>query len=71
MGTGYSPSLDLDILDDIPNNIGIIPRATAHIFHSIKEKKEFYQNDVNKYDCKVHLEFLEIYGESINDLLGT
>jgi hypothetical protein len=44
---------------------GIIPRVIRHIFHMVEEKE--MQNANSSY--KIQVQFLEIYGEDIKDLL--
>lgn len=46
-------------------NFGIIPRAIEYIFDTIQQKEEEDPNST----YKVHVQFLEIYGEDIKDLL--
>ena len=46
-------------------NFGIIPRAIEYIFNTIQVKEE--EDPHSTY--KVHVQFLEIYGEDIKDLL--
>jgi primosomal protein N' len=46
-------------------NLGIIPRVIKNLFRMIREREE--ENSRSTY--KVYVQFLEIYGEDIKDLL--
>lgn len=53
---------DVTIKED---NYGIIPRVINNLFHMIHDKEEAEGNST----YKVHVQFLEIYGEEVRDLL--
>ena len=57
MGTSVSDNYD---------NIGIIPRSLESFFHKIQK---YETCDINKRKFKVSIQFLELYGEDIHDLL--
>lgn len=47
---------------------GVIPRALRALFRSLAKKKK-ESTDTEKFDYNVKVEFLELYGEDIRDLL--
>ena len=49
---------------ELPNNAGIIPLTLEEIFEQIKENKDII-------DSQIGVSFIEIYNESINDLLDS
>ena len=49
---------------EIPNNAGIIPLTLEEIFEQIKKDKDII-------DSQIRVSFIEIYNESINDLLDS
>ena len=49
---------------ELPNNAGIIPLTLEEIFDQIKKDKDII-------DSKIGVSFIEIYNESINDLLDS
>ncbi|CAH1785793.1 unnamed protein product [Owenia fusiformis] len=65
MGTGFEP-------DILPEIVGIIPRAVAHLFNGIEKRRDdAIKNQLPPPDFKVHAEFMELYNEEIIDLLDT
>ena len=58
MGTGSTIGLSYE-------QIGIVPRVFDFIFSEIENRKK--QSDFNQYSVKV--QFLEIYGDDLHDLL--
>jgi len=65
-GKTYTMGTSSDALvDDDDSKLGVIPRAMSHIFDLIEERKE--QNPGSEFYLRV--QFLEIYGEDIRDLL--
>lgn len=56
-------SSDMNITDE---NVGIIPRAVHNIFDKVREKVSDPDNEVT---YKIKIQFLEIYGDDIRDLL--
>uniref|UniRef100_A0A8D2JC64 Kinesin-like protein KIF21B n=1 Tax=Varanus komodoensis TaxID=61221 RepID=A0A8D2JC64_VARKO len=65
MGTGF----DMSISED---ESGIIPRAIAHLFSGIEERKRAAQEQgVPAPEFKVSAQFLELYNEEILDLFDS
>ncbi|XP_048352038.1 kinesin-like protein KIF21B isoform X2 [Sphaerodactylus townsendi] len=65
MGTGF----DMNISDE---ELGIIPRAIAHLFNGIAERKQAAQEQgVPAPEFKVSAQFLELYNEEILDLFDS
>jgi hypothetical protein len=48
-----------------PESTGIIPRVIRHLFSTVQQKEA--EDPQSTY--KIHVQFIEIYGEDINDLL--
>lgn len=54
----------------VDDDAGVIPRAFADIFQSIQAKKlHLQQTGYGELEYQVSIQFLELYGESIRDLL--
>ena len=54
----------------IPEEKGIIPRISAEIFQAIADKLEDSLNGDGKLQCMITVSYLEIYNETIKDLLN-
>ena len=54
---------------DKKNNKGIIPRAFNYIFNEINKIKEEEKSDENRNKYNIYLSFIQIYLETIQDLL--
>lgn len=51
---------------------GVIPRAMTAIFDSLQQKKEIQRSEsIADLDFQVNVQFIELYGEEIRDLLVT
>ena len=51
---------------------GVIPRAMTAIFDSLQQKKEIQHSEsIADLDFQVNVQFIELYGEEIRDLLVT
>ena len=55
--------------DQDMSQAGVIPRALRAIFFSLNQAKEA-SDEKRKFDFKVNVQFLELYGEDIRDLLN-
>jgi Kinesin motor domain len=56
-----------------PNDVdaGVIPRALTAIFANLEEKKQQQAKSGHDFEYQVSVQFLELYGEEIRDLLST
>ena len=66
-GTGKTYTMVGDY--DKKNNKGIIPRAFNYIFNEINKIKEEEKSDENRNKYNIYLSFIQIYLETIQDLL--
>uniref|UniRef100_A0A4W4E6A5 Kinesin motor domain-containing protein n=1 Tax=Electrophorus electricus TaxID=8005 RepID=A0A4W4E6A5_ELEEL len=65
MGTGF----DVSIMDE---ELGIIPRAVAHLFRGIEERRRTAAEQGRPApEFKVNAQFLELYNEEVLDLFDT
>jgi Kinesin motor domain len=55
--------------DDV--DAGVIPRALTAIFANLEEKKQQQAKSGHELEYQVSVQFLELYGEEIRDLLAT
>lgn len=55
--------------DDDRESSGIIPRVLQSLFNSLEDAKAESAQSTNLFDYQVSLQFLELYGEEIRDLL--
>jgi len=55
--------------EDDMSEAGVIPRALRAIFYALDQAKHA-SNDTMKFDYTVKVEFLELYGEDVRDLLN-
>mmetsp|Transcript_47793 Transcript_47793/g.55877 ORF Transcript_47793/g.55877 Transcript_47793/m.55877 type:complete len:697 (+) Transcript_47793:181-2271(+) len=55
------------ILGEIGDEAGIIPRAVSDMFEQLNNMKR--DNEQETFDYEVHVQFLEVYGEDLRDLL--
>ena len=60
MGTGSTVGL-------APEQIGIVPRVFDFIFEEIEKRREHYEQS----EFRVTVQFLELYGEEMHDLLDS
>jgi kinesin family protein 5 len=67
-GSGKTYTMFGELLLD-PGRYGIIPRACTHIFEHILAEKEKYKDQ--PYDYLVTCSMVEIYKETLNDLINT
>mmetsp|Transcript_15110 Transcript_15110/g.22260 ORF Transcript_15110/g.22260 Transcript_15110/m.22260 type:complete len:1577 (-) Transcript_15110:1105-5835(-) len=49
---------------------GVIPRAIQSLFDQLEEWKERRTDENSKYEYEVRIQYLELYGEDIRDLLS-
>lgn len=71
---GPSTSITTSVQDE--RQAGVIPRAIRNIFEQLCAMKELDSNEESEeskpsYDFDVRVQFLEVYGEEIRDLLTT
>ena len=65
-GSGKTWTMGSSAEANIPSqNEGIIPRVITHLFDQVRKREKEQPN----CSYKVHVQFLEIYGEEIRDLL--
>ena len=65
-GSGKTWTMGSSAEANIPSqNEGIIPRVITHLFDQVRRREKEQPN----CSYKVHVQFLEIYGEEIRDLL--
>eukprot|EP01063_Lacrimia_lanifica_P003698 TRINITY_DN119_c0_g2_i1.p1 TRINITY_DN119_c0_g2~~TRINITY_DN119_c0_g2_i1.p1 ORF type:complete len:1452 (+),score=588.59 TRINITY_DN119_c0_g2_i1:77-4432(+) len=62
MGTG-------DLTGILPDDEGIVPRVVAHLFSTLEKKKKAAEAKGGTLTFKCKLSFIEIYNESLRDLL--
>ena len=55
--------------DQDQSQAGVIPRALRALFYALHQAKEA-STDQMKFEFNVHVQFLEVYGEDIRDLLN-
>ncbi len=53
-----------------PDHKGIIPRITSEIFEAVSKKLESFKSSNGQLQCLVTVSYLEIYNETIKDLLN-
>lgn len=76
-----TPTLNNDISSTSSSNrggqAGIIPRSLRDLFHKLESTKKIsiqkqkQQQDQSPYEYEVRVQFLELYGEEIRDLLSS
>lgn len=68
---GQTDNTDLTVDPEIdPSEAGVIPRSLRALFQKLKKRQDEVKDDEKKkFTYEVQVQFLEIYGEDIRDLL--